>query len=122
MIGRAALSQPWIFRDTWSYLTTGIIPSSPTIAQKCGLMRTHFYNMVQYRSERAAVCEFRKRVSWYAKQMNPCRILRDEMRTIESSADFEKVIARFLGWRLKHDEDVRCGRVVEDSADLIEAA
>src|SRR5688500_795453 len=31
MIGRAALSRPWIFRDTWSYLTTGIIPPTPTI-------------------------------------------------------------------------------------------
>ena len=29
-IGRGALSMPWIFRDTWSYLTTGIIPDPPT--------------------------------------------------------------------------------------------
>ena len=28
MIGRGALSTPWIFRDTWSYLTTGVIPPS----------------------------------------------------------------------------------------------
>src|SRR3954447_19886557 len=34
MIGRAALSQPWIFRDTWSYLTTGIISEAPTLQQK----------------------------------------------------------------------------------------
>jgi tRNA-dihydrouridine synthase len=27
MFGRGALSTPWIFRDTWSYLTTGTIPS-----------------------------------------------------------------------------------------------
>jgi tRNA-dihydrouridine synthase len=78
--------------------------------------------MIQYRSERAAVCEFRKRVSWYAKQMNPCRLLRDEMRTIESPADFEKVIGRFLEWRLKHDEDVRCGRVAPAFEEAVQAA
>jgi nifR3 family TIM-barrel protein len=122
MIGRAALSQPWIFRDIWSYLTTGIIPQTPSIEQKCQLMRDHFKNMVHYRSERAAICEFRKRVSWYAKQMNPCRILRDEMRTIDTQADFERVISRFLDWRLKHDEDVRLGRVAPDAEGLIEAA
>jgi tRNA-dihydrouridine synthase len=122
MIGRAALSQPWIFRDIWTYLTTGTIPKSPSIEQKCDLIRAHFYNMIQYRSERAAVCEFRKRVSWYAKQMNPCRLLRDEMRTIESPADFEKVIGRFLEWRLKHDEDVRCGRVAPAFEEAVQAA
>jgi nifR3 family TIM-barrel protein len=121
MIGRAALSQPWIFRDTWSYLTTGQIPQTPTIPEKCEMMRTHFQNMIRYRSEHAAVCEFRKRVSWYAKQMNPCRILRDEMRTINNLDDFESVIAKFLDWRLQHDEDVRCGRIVEEP-DVVEAA
>ena len=86
MIGRGALSTPWIFRDTWSYLTTGVIPAPPTIEQKCQLMRDHFYNICHFRNERAAVIEFRKRVSWYAKQMNPCRMLKDGMRVIDSPA------------------------------------
>jgi len=111
MIGRAALSTPWIFRDTWSYLTTGLIPESPDIETKCQLMRNHFWNLVQYRSERAAVVEFRKRVSWYAKQMNPCRILRNEMQTINNGGDFDRIIERFLDWRLRYDEDVRSGRI-----------
>jgi len=80
MFGRGALSTPWIFRDTWSYLTTGEIPEPPTIQEKCQLMRDHFDNLCRFRSERSAVIEFRKRVSWYAKQMNPCRVLRDGMR------------------------------------------
>lgn len=104
MIGRAALSQPWIFRDTYSYLTTGVIPESPTIEQKCQLMRDHFNNICHYRGERQAVVDFRKRVSWYAKQMNPCRILRDGMRVINSRADFESVLQRFLDWRLAYDD------------------
>ena len=99
MIGRAALSRPWLFRDTWSYLTTGRIPETPTIEQKVQLMRDHFNAMAAYRHERSAVLEFRKRVSWYAKGMHPCRILRDEMRVIDSRADFENVLNRFLTWR-----------------------
>ena len=61
--------------------------------------------------------EFRKRVSWYAKQMNPCRALRNLMRVIDSAADFEAVIDGFLEWRLRHDEDVRAGRAVAEEAD-----
>jgi nifR3 family TIM-barrel protein len=99
MIGRGALSMPWIFRDTWSYLTTGIIPPPPSLEEKCQLMRDHFHNMVRFRSEYAATREFRKRISWYAKQLHPCVNLKEEMRNIGSTADFEAAISRFLAWR-----------------------
>jgi tRNA-dihydrouridine synthase len=104
MIGRGALSAPWIFRDTWSYLTTGTIPPPLSIEAKCQLMRDHFNLHAEYRSERSAAMEFRKRVSWYAKEMNPCRSLRDGMRVIENRVDFENVMERFLEWRLRYDE------------------
>jgi tRNA-dihydrouridine synthase B len=99
MIGRGALSRPWIFRDTWSYLTTGEIPPAPSIQEKCRLMREHFYNIIRFENEKVAVFEFRKRVSWYAKQMNPCGILREGMRVINSAADFDRVMGEFLAWR-----------------------
>ena len=122
MIGRGALSMPWIFRDTWSYLTTGVIPPAPSIEQKCQLMRDHFDNHRRYRNERSAVLEFRKRVSWYAKQMHPCKSLADPMRSINSAAEFEGVVARFLEWRLRHDEDVRRGRAAPAAAEMAGAA
>jgi hypothetical protein len=55
--------------------------------------------MIQYRTERAALCEFRKRISWYAKYLNPCPKLREDMRLINSSVDFERAIDDFLEWR-----------------------
>jgi nifR3 family TIM-barrel protein len=110
MIGRGALSMPWIFRDTWSLLTNGEIPAPPTISEKCRMMSDHFHNICRFRNERSAVMEFRKRVSWYAKQMQPCRILRDSVRVIDSPADFDTAVGRFLEWRLQRDDDVRAGR------------
>ncbi|MGN6627468.1 MAG: tRNA dihydrouridine synthase DusB [Tepidisphaeraceae bacterium] len=105
MIGRGALSQPWIFRDTWSYLTTGVIPEPPTIEQKCQLMRDHFYNLCEYRSPRAAIVEFRKRTSWYVKTMHPAKPLKMLMQTIDSAADFERVLQEFLDWRAEIDRN-----------------
>lgn len=110
MIGRGALSMPWIFRDTWSYLTTGIIPPKPTIQQKCQYIVDHFNNMLRFRNERVAVGEIRKRISWYARQMHPCRMLKDEVRAINTPDDLKNAISRFLEWRLQHDEDVKAGR------------
>jgi nifR3 family TIM-barrel protein len=111
MIGRGALSMPWIFRDTHSYLESGVIPSPPTIQQKCDLMRQHFANLIRFRGECIAVIEFRKRVSWYAKTMHPCRMLRERMRLVQSADEFEQIVREFLEWRLRYDEDVAAGRI-----------
>jgi nifR3 family TIM-barrel protein len=99
MIGRGALSMPWIFRDCWSFLTTGVVPPEPTLEEKVQLMRDHFYNEVQHRDERWAVKDMQKRASWYCKQMHPCKQMRLEMLTIQSIQDFEDALKRFLDWR-----------------------
>jgi hypothetical protein len=65
-------------------------------------MRDHFYNICRFDNEWRAVCEFRKRVSWYAKQMTPCPPLREGMRLINSAADFERVLSEFLEWRERY--------------------
>jgi tRNA-dihydrouridine synthase B len=99
MIGRAALSTPWLFRDIHAYLTTGTIPPPPTLEEIVQLMRDHYYNHCHFRNERSAVIEFRKRISWYAKNLHPCDHLRQEMRLVKDTKDFEAILTRFLEWR-----------------------
>ncbi|MGC8559925.1 MAG: tRNA dihydrouridine synthase DusB [Phycisphaerae bacterium] len=96
MVGRAALSAPWLLRDIDHYLRTGELLPAPSIAQKCRWMCDHFYNLLRFRNERVAVCEFRKRISWYSKHMHPCRELKDAIRTINSRQDFDQAVATFL--------------------------
>ncbi len=95
MIGRGALMHPWIFRDTWSYLTTGAIPPPPAVEEKCNLMRRHFRTSIQLRGERFAVLAFRKFGPWYGKYSAPGRVLREQMPRIQSAVDFENVLARY---------------------------
>jgi len=99
MIGRAALSSPWIFRDTWSYLTTGVVQAAPSIEDKCRIMQRHFVNIIRFRGVRAAIAEMRQRASWYGKQMHPCQMLKERMRWIQTPADLDAVIESFLYWR-----------------------
>jgi tRNA-dihydrouridine synthase len=107
MIGRGALGRPWIFRDIWSYITTGTIPPEPTVEEKCDMIRRHFYNLIEYRSERSAIAEFRKRISWYAKTMAPCGPLKDPMRDVESPRHFDEILENFLVWRRQWEADGR---------------
>ncbi|MEI8196696.1 MAG: tRNA-dihydrouridine synthase [Phycisphaerae bacterium] len=122
MIGRAALSCPWIFRDTAAYLAGEPAPPPLTIAQKCQLMRDHFYNLCRFRDDRVAVMSFRKRVSWYAKTMSPCRILRDQIRKIDSIQDFENTLEEFLAWRTDYDTRVRRGLIPALTDDVSDPA
>jgi hypothetical protein len=43
--------------------------------------------------------------------MAPCRMLKDPMREINTTQDFEDIISRFLDWRQKYDEEVAAGRM-----------
>jgi len=96
MIGRGALGRPWIFNHIHAYLTTGTLLPLPSIEQRCQMIRDHFHNICRFRNEWIAVCEFRKRISWYAKNMGPSRHLRDPMRKINTATDFENVIQTVL--------------------------
>jgi tRNA-dihydrouridine synthase B len=103
MIGRGALSTPWLFRDTHSFLTTGTVAPKPSIDEIVQLMRDHFYHMCKFRNEHAATIEFRKRISWYARNLVPCTRLREEMRLVTNANDFEGILSRFLDWRRERE-------------------
>jgi len=99
MIGRGALSAPWLYRDTWEHLSGRSIPTPPTLEEKCQILRNHFDLHVQLRGEHSAACEFRTRISWYAKEMHPCRPLKDALRQLDSAVRFHCAVDDFLRWR-----------------------
>jgi tRNA-dihydrouridine synthase B len=80
MIGRGALSTPWIFRDAWSLLTTGTVPPQPTREEIVAMMLRYFDLMIEYRTEHYALVQIRRRVSWFAKRLGPCKRFREAIR------------------------------------------
>ena len=96
MIGRGALADPWLFRDTDAYLRTGRIPVPPTREHRLAFMMRHFNAMHEFEGERRACHMMRQRISWYAKHLGPCRQLREQVRTVQSAKDFHEAVDRFL--------------------------
>jgi len=99
MIGRGALRDPWIFRDTHAFLREGTIPPAPSIAERVALMVRHFEHMASLEDERRTVHIIRHRISWYAKKLAPCQRLEAQVRTVESLAEFHRYVKRFLAER-----------------------
>lgn len=95
MIGRGALSTPWIFRDTWALLTTGKTPESPTETEKVGLIRQYLALMLEFRDEHYAMYQIRQRISWFGKRLGPCKPLRERVRLASGVADVFAALDEF---------------------------
>ena len=67
MIGRGAIHNPWIFRDTKEYLQSGSVPPPPTLQERVDLLIRHYEFSVKYKGERKGIIEMRKHLSGYLR-------------------------------------------------------
>jgi nifR3 family TIM-barrel protein len=101
MIGRGALSTPWLFRDTWALLSGAEIPAPPTEAEKIGTMRRYFDLMREYRDDRYALFQINRRVSWFAKRLPPCKPFKEAVRAAKSPTEVYDCLDRYLAGQLR---------------------
>ena len=67
MIGRAALSNPFIIRQTTHYLETGELLPQVSTRGKLEITKTHLNRLVELKGEKSAVKEFRSIAPYYLK-------------------------------------------------------
>jgi tRNA-dihydrouridine synthase B len=93
MIGRGALGQPWVFRDTAYYLATGELPPPYPRERRAQLILQHFENLLNMRGERIALNTIRRRMSWYGPHLQPWPGLRRDVQGIDSPSRFRDFMA-----------------------------
>jgi tRNA-dihydrouridine synthase B len=98
-IGRGAFYDPWIFRRTAAYLTTGVLGPEPDFAERLRVMREHFVRYCEFYGEEHGARLFRKVAPWYAKRFGPAKPFKQGILNIVSRADFERVVAEYCDWR-----------------------
>ena len=67
MIGRAAIGNPFIFREVKYFLRTGKLLPSPTIKERIEVCKRHLLNEILCKNERAALLEMRRQYVGYFK-------------------------------------------------------
>lgn len=92
MIGRAAMSAPWIFRETKAYLANGAIVDPPTLAERWKLILRHCELVVRdWGVEEAAVRSMRARLMAYSKSMPDAKRLREKFSQVSTISDVEMI-------------------------------
>ncbi len=98
-IGRGAFYDPWIFRRTAHFLSTGELLPEPAFMERISVLRRHFERYCTFYGEARGARLFRKVAPWYARRFGPSKPFKQRILSIESRADFESVLAEYLAWR-----------------------
>ena len=97
MIGRAAMSAPWIFQQTKSYFATGMIGDPPEAAEKWRLILRHCQLAVrEWGTEEPAIRSMRARLMAYSKGFPGSKILREKFQHVSTLADVEGIAEEHL--------------------------
>ena len=93
MIGRAAIGDPWIFRDLDAAWRGQEIPPRPSAEERTSMMLRHLRMLCDLKGERTGVSEFRKFIIRYTKGMRGASSLRRRANSAAGLEEMKEVIA-----------------------------
>lgn len=92
MIGRAAMSSPWIFSQTKHYLATGELLPPPEPAEKWALIQRHCQLAVEECGvEDLAMRSMRGRLMAYSKGLPGSKLLREKFQRVSTLREVEEI-------------------------------
>jgi nifR3 family TIM-barrel protein len=95
MIGRAALGNPWIFKEIDAYLKGQPEISRPSVEEIKSLMLEHLHDLVKLKGEKVGVLEMRSHGPWYLKGIDNATNLRKELVKATTVKEYEDAVYAF---------------------------
>jgi nifR3 family TIM-barrel protein len=97
MIGRAAMSSPWIFGQVKHYFATGEYLAPPSLAEKWELIQRHCQLAVEeWGCEDNAIRSLRARLMAYSKGFPNSKSLREKFQHVSTLAQIDEIAAGHL--------------------------
>jgi len=95
MIGRGALGNPWIFRQTLNMLQ-GQPCQEPSLGEKEDTILRHLTMIVERRGEVYGPKEFRKHLFWYTRGLKGCTVFRSHIPFWNTVAEIREGVHDFF--------------------------
>jgi tRNA-dihydrouridine synthase B len=99
MIGRAAMQNPWVFREARHYLETGTTLPAVPVPDRWNLIRRHCVlaiNSGRYGNERQTMMAMRSRLMAYCRGFPGAKPLRQQLTGVSSLAELDDIVADSL--------------------------
>ena len=95
MIGRAAIGNPWIIKETIDYLEKGIEPSVISLSDKINMIKKHISYMLLYKCEKVTVLEMRMHISKYLKGLKGSSSINVLINKANSISEIISILDKF---------------------------
>jgi len=97
MIGRAAMSSPWIFGQIKHEMETGQLLPPPELPERWALIKRHCQLAVQeWKNEDQAIRSMRARLMAYSKGFPASKALREQFQRVSTLAEIDDIAAEHI--------------------------
>jgi len=95
MIGRGAYGRPWLISQVMAALTTGAVPSDPSIEEQYHIIVRHYHDMLAHYGDVTGVNMARKHIGWYTKGLHGSADFRNAVNQINHPKVVLEMLERF---------------------------
>ena len=97
MIGRAAMSAPWIFRQIKHYQATGELLPQPELSERWDVIIEHCRRHAEnWGDEEHAIRSMRARLMAYSKNLSAAKVLREKFQHVATLTDVQRIAEQHL--------------------------
>jgi tRNA-dihydrouridine synthase B len=100
MIGRAALGQPWLFRDIAHFVAHGALPLPLTMTERLAVIEAHLVALYEFYGEGRGVRIARKHLDYYMRRLpvskNSTESRRQHLNAADTVAAQRAALLRFF--------------------------
>jgi tRNA-dihydrouridine synthase len=92
MIGRAAIGNPWIFKEIKSFIQKGELIPQPDLQERITVSLAHLRLAIQKKGEHKGIVEMRKHYAGYFKGLPGFKKVRMDMLTRQNFDEIEGIL------------------------------
>ena len=96
MIGRGAISNPYLIKQIVTYLNTGEIIEEQSIDDKVKTCLRHFEYLTNIKDEKVALLEMRTIAAYYFKGLPNAGLVKSRLYTCKTKEDFVKLMQYYM--------------------------
>ncbi len=96
MIGRAALGNPWLFKECLYYLTNHELLSKPTLKEKITMIKKHYNLLKEYKNSKLALLEIRSIALYYLKGLPDAKNLKEQIIEVKTEDELFNLLDNYL--------------------------